>query len=122
MFSGMARRRSSDGSSRRKSAPEARAERVTWALMVLVFAVVQLLSGSLPNSFVPFAGSVILLGSGFYQYSRRWRVSPVTWIGGALMAFFAYYSLSIDTARSFQGETLVIFFIVIVFGLITGET
>jgi hypothetical protein len=119
----MARRRSSDGAPRRKKSPaEARAERITWALMVLVFAIVQLLPGALPNYFVPFAGSVILLGSGFYQYARRWHVSPVTWIGGALMAFFAYYSLRINAAQTFMGETLIIFFLVIVIGLLTGET
>src|SRR5664279_6403538 len=124
----MARRRSrstaTDGGSRRKSDAEARVARITWALLVLVFAIVQLLPGSaaLPNFFVPFAGALILLGSGLYQYSRHWRVSPVTWLGGAFMALFAYYALQIDPAQSFTGACLVVFFVVIIFGLITGET
>jgi hypothetical protein len=119
----MARRRSSDGSPRRKKGTaEARAERVTWALLVLVFAIVQLLPATLPNFFVPFAGALILLGSGTYQYVRRWPASPVTWIGGALLAFFSYYSLTINPAQSFQSEALVIFAAVIIFGLLTGET
>jgi 4-amino-4-deoxy-L-arabinose transferase-like glycosyltransferase len=119
----MARRRSSDGAPRRKKGTaEARAERITWALMVLVFAIVQLLPGTLPNYFVPFAGALILLGSGFYQYARRWPVSPVTWIGGALMAFFAYYNFTINPAQSFQGEVLIVFFAVIILGILTGET
>ena len=127
----MARRRSrasserrSESYERRKSEAEARIERITWALLVLVFAIVQLLpnSGALPNFFVPFAGALILLGSGLYQYSRRWRVSPVTWIGGAFMALFTYYDLQINPATNFTGACLIVFFVVIIFGLITGET
>jgi hypothetical protein len=122
----MARRQfnSATDGGRRKSEPEARAERMTWALLVLVFAITQLLpeGTTLPNFFVPFCGALILIGSGIYQYSRRWRVSPITWIAGGFMAFFAYYSLQINTARSFTGEALIVFFVVIVFGLLTGET
>ena len=107
----MARRRSrtssrtsSDRYERRKSDAEARVERITWALLVLVFAIVQLLpaGSTIPNFFVPFAGAIILLGSGLYQYSRHWRVSPVTWIGGAFMALFTYYDLQINPATEFH--------------------
>lgn len=123
----MARRRyreSGEPRSRRKSEAEARVERITWALLVLVFAIVQLVpSGSaLPSYFVTLAGAIILLGSAFYQYSRRWRVSPITWIAGSFMAFFAYYSFQVDRSRTFTGEALLVFFGVIIFGLITGET
>ncbi len=124
----MARRRSrstaTDGRSRRKSEAEARIERITWALLVLVFAIVQLLpaSAALPHFFVPFAGALILLGSGVYQYSRRWRVSPITWIGGAFMVLFAYYDLQVNPAQDFTGAGLIVFFVVIIFGLLTGET
>lgn len=124
----MARRRSrstaTESRSRRKSEAEARVERITWALLVLVFAVVQLMPNpaSLPNFFVPLAGAFILLGSGAYQYSRRWRVSPITWIGGAFMTLFAYYALQVNPAQNFTGACLVVFFAVIIFGLLTGET
>ncbi|MFN8448504.1 MAG: hypothetical protein U0521_07910 [Anaerolineae bacterium] len=123
----MARRRSQEATetrSRRKSEAEARAERVTWALLVLVFAVIQLVPDTtpIPTWAVPLAGAAILLGSAFHQYSRRWPVSPITWIGGAFMAYFAYYSIQIDRSRSFIGESLLVFFAVIIFGVITGET
>ena len=122
----MARRRSrsTTSDSRRKSEAEARIERITWALLVLVFAVVQLMPNpaTLPNFFVPLAGALILLGSGAYQYSRRWRVSPITWIGGAFMVLFAYYALQVNPAQNFIGACLVVFFAVIIFGLLTGET
>lgn len=121
----MARRRSTsttESRSRRKSEAEARVERITWGLLVLVFAFVELTRdrATFPNFFVPFAGALILLGSGLYQYSRRWKVSPITWIAGAFMAFFTY--LAFDSGRNYVGESLVVFFVVIVFGLITGET
>jgi hypothetical protein len=116
--------RSTDGASRRKSEAEARVERITWALLVLVFAIIQLLpaGSSVPNFFVPFAGALILLGSGLYQYSKHWRVGPVTWIGGAFMALFTYYNIQINPATNFTGACLIVFFVVIIFGLITGET
>ncbi len=120
----MARKRSSTPRSRRKSDAEARVERITWALLVLVFAVLQLLPSTtaVPNFFVPFMGALILLGSGFYQYRRGWQVSPVTWIAGAFMAFFTYYNLRLDPNHNFIGEALIVFFVVIIFGVITGET
>lgn len=124
----MARRRSKTTSNRQsssyspnKSASEARVERITWALLVLVFAVTQLLpEGSFDNWIIPGAGAIVLLGSGLYQYSRRWRVSPITWIGGVIMALFAFYSY--QNGSSYLGETLVVFAAVILVGVLTGET
>lgn len=110
----------------RKSEAEARIERLTWALLVLAFAVFQLLAdegtGALPNWFVPAAGAAVLLGSGLYQYTRRWRVSPVTWIAGSVMLFFALVNLYVNPAANFLGAALLVFLLVIVFGLVTNET
>jgi carbon starvation protein CstA len=120
----MARRRSSTArTTRGKSESERRVELITWALLVLVFAVMQIVpEGSLPNYFVPLSGAIILLGSGLYQYAQRWRVSPVTWIGGVIMALLAYYGTQVNATRDFIGESLLIFFAVIAFGILTGET
>lgn len=109
-----------------KSTREAQIERMTWFFLVLIFALVQLLSDNssvtLPGWFVPMAGSVVLLGSGIYQYSRRYRVSPVTWLGGALLLFFVILNLYANFDRSFVGESLLVFAGVILAGLLTGET
>jgi Na+/melibiose symporter-like transporter len=109
-----------------KSAAEARVERLTWGLLVLIFAVLYVLSDSalsqLPNFLVPLAGGVILIASGLYQYSRRWRVSPITWIAGVLMLVFAVLSFYILPDRSFIVETLIATLIVIIVGTFTGET
>jgi len=123
----MARRRSyarAEGVERSygKSQGEARVERLTWALLVLIFAIPLLIDISIPNGFVPLAGAIVLLGSGAYQYSRRWRVSPITWVGGSLMLFLSILNLALDSERDFTGWALAVVAVVIVFGAITGET
>jgi hypothetical protein len=111
---------------RKKSSAEARVERVTWALLVLIFAVLYILSDSalqtLPNWLVPLAGGVILLGSGMYQYARRWRVSPLTWVTGALLLILAVIGFYVAPDRPFIIESLLVTLVVIIFGTFTGET
>lgn len=106
---------------RGKGEAEARVERLTWFFLVVIFAVAQILE-TFPPVVVPLAGAGILLGSGLYQYSRRWRVSPVTWMAGALMAGLAYVNLQVNPNRDFTGLALLVFAGVILFGLLTGET
>ena len=110
----------------RKSEDEARVERVTWALMVLVFAVIYFLDpgeqDNIPNFLVPLAGTVILLGSGVYQSMRRWRVSPITWIAATIMLLMTLVNVSVNPDANFYGLTLLIFAGVIALGVITGET
>ena len=109
-----------------KSSGEARVERLTWGLLVLIFAALYLLSDNtvqaLPNWLVPLAGAVILLGSGAYQYARKWRVSPLTWIAGMLLLFLAIIGNYILPDRSFIIESLFVTLIVIIFGTFSGET
>jgi uncharacterized membrane protein YhaH (DUF805 family) len=109
----------------RKSLAEERTERLTWFLLVLIFAIMNvLLEGgvNLPNWFVPLSGGVVLIGSGIYQYARRWRVSPTTWLAGALLAGLAIVNLEFSPNRSFLGISLIVFAGVILIGLVTGET
>jgi hypothetical protein len=108
----------------RKSDAEARVERLTWGLLVLLFAVLYVSDTalySLPHGTIPIAGAVILLGSGFYQYSKRWRVSPFTWIGGTLLLFFALMGFYFDVQRPFIVESLIVAMVVILIGTFTGE-
>jgi len=98
---------------------------MTWAALVIVFALGALgreNNITMPNWFVPFAGAVILLGSGIYQYSSRYRVSPITWLGGMVLALFVMYSWYVDPNQPFVGASLIVFFLVILFGLVTGDT
>ncbi|MBE2267417.1 MAG: hypothetical protein IAE80_04235 [Anaerolinea sp.] len=108
---------------RRKSDAELRVEQFTWALLVVTFAITQVVpAGTLPNWFVPLAGAFIILGSGWYQYSRRWRVSPFTWIAGSVMALLTYYVWQVNPAANMLGAALLVFAGVILFGVMTGET
>ncbi len=116
---------SSRSSTRRKSYAEERIERLTWFFLVLAIAGVQVVQQggmTLPNWTVPFVGCVVLLGSGLYQYSRRWRVSPATWLAGALLAGLTLINLYVSPNTSFLGISLVVFAGVILIGLLTGET
>lgn len=110
----------------RKSGEEAKVERVTWFLMVLVFALLYFLDpdaqNRLPNGLVPLSGAIILLGSGIYQFSRRWHVSPVTWIGGTILLLLAMVNFTVDPEMNFYGFTLLTFAAVIGLGVLTGET
>jgi hypothetical protein len=114
----------SSGGGGRKSAAEARVERLTWFSLVMVFAGIYFFQEAslLPNWIVPMIGAIIILGSGVYQYSRGWRVSPVTWIAGTLMLSFAGYAFAFNSQRDFLGFSLIVFAFVIGFGVLTGET
>jgi hypothetical protein len=111
---------------RKKSSAEARIERITWGLLVLIFALLYIASDSvlttMPNWIVPLAGGIILLGSGMYQYGRHWRVSPVTWITGVILVVLAVIGIYVAPGRPFIVESLLVTLIVITFGTFTGET
>lgn len=108
----------------RKSEDEARAERITWALLVFIFGILYLFpdTAGLPNWFIPVTGAMILLGSGLYQYTRRWHVSPITWLAGATMFAIGFYGLYIDPTQDLLPFSLFVFAAVIAIGVLTGET
>jgi Na+/H+ antiporter NhaD/arsenite permease-like protein len=125
----MAKRRSRSQSSRRtgtsgrKSEAEARVERFTWFLLVLVIALLQIFpEENVPLYFVPLSGAIILFGSGFYQFRERWRVSPITWIAATVMLLLCMINISVDAEQDYTGLALLTFAAVIGFGVITGET
>ena len=129
----MARRRSSSNRrnydreprTRGKSYRESRIELITWGALVIVFALSALARENnitYPNWWVPFGGAVVLLGSGIVQYARGYRVSPITWLDGLVLALFVGYSWYVDANQQFMGASLIVFFLVILFGIITGDT
>lgn len=130
----MARRRSKRSNSRnrrnnssqrrgRKSQAEESVERTTWFLLVLIFALLYIFpEENVPNWIVPVSGAFVLLGSGIYQYTRHWRVSPITWMAGTLMLVLGMFNLYIDGDQDFFGIALLTFAAVIGIGVITGET
>ena len=110
---------------RSKSYAEERVERLTWVFLVLAIAGVQIVQQGgmvLPNWVIPFAGCIVLIGSGIYQNSKRWRVAPTTWLAGALLAGLTLINLYISPGSNFLGISLIVFAAVILMGLLTGET
>ena len=108
---------------KRKSQAEAKVERVTWFLLVLVFAIIYTVPPeNVPNWVVPTSGAIILLGSGVYQYSRRWHVNPLTWIAGTIMLLLGLINLYVNPDQNFSGAVLLTFAGIIGIGVITGET
>lgn len=107
-----------------KSDAEAKVERLTWFLLVMIFGLLSVVpKNTISYAVVPFAGALVLLGSGIYQYARRWKVSPVTWIIGSVMLVFGLYGLYVNpNAEYLPGLALVAFAVVILVGLFTGET
>jgi len=105
---------------------EARVERLTWGLLVLIFAMVYLASDTaienLPNWLIPAACALVLLGSGLFQTVRGWGVSPVTWIGGILMLVLAILAFYVLPQNNFLLETLLVTVAVIAYGTFVGET
>jgi uncharacterized membrane protein YjjP (DUF1212 family) len=124
----MARRRTTQAQDNRKrrgrkSQAEESVERTTWFLLVLIFAVLYIFpEENVPNWIIPVAGAFVLLGSGVYQYSRRWHVSPITWIAGTIMLILAMVNLYVSPEQDFFGFALLTFAVVIGVGVITGET
>ncbi len=113
---------------RRKSDEELKIERMTWFLLVLIFAILSILQDnvemiqSVPNWIVPLSGAVVLLGSGTYQFTQNWRVSPITWIVGSVLLIFGLVNVLVDPTLNLTGFSLLAFATVILFGLLTGET
>lgn len=109
-----------------KRPKEARVERLTWGLLVLIFAVVYLASDSaiesLPNWLIPASCALVLLGSGLFQTIKGWGVSPVTWLGGIVMLVLAILAFYILPQNTFLLETLLVTVAVIAFGTFFGET
>ncbi len=111
----------------RKSKAEQKAERVTWFMLVLIFALISIAQdnlniGALPNWLVPLSGAIVLLGSGIYQFNNNWTVSPITWLTGTVLLMFGLVNILVDPTLDLTGLSLLAFAAVILFGLLTGET
>jgi hypothetical protein len=115
--------------SRRKSQAETRAERLTWVSLLLIFAFLTIVNDNfarqaelIPNSFVPLSGAIVLIGSGLFQFTNGWQVSPITWFMGFILLLLGFINVLIDPTLDLTGLSLLAFSAVILAGVITGET
>lgn len=132
----MARRRYSNGYSsgrstssrysyrrRERRGEERQIETLTFGLIIVLF-VLTFMFESLRNNptMVTVIAGAILMGSAVYQWQRRFRVNPVTWMGGAFMLIAGLLGF-----QGGRGVPLGIFLPILVFGvvilvsLVTGE-
>ena len=77
---------------------------------------------AVPNWVIPFAGCVVLLGSGMYQYSQALACGSYNMVSRSLLAGMALINLYVSPGSSFLGISLIVFAAVILMGLLTGET
>lgn len=120
--SGYGYQRSGGRYRRDRRAEERQIELVCIGLILALF-LIPLLSPTLNLStpIVLILGGVILLGGAFAQSQRRFRVNPVTWIGGAAMLLFGI--LGYQTGTEPLGGLLPILILggVLAVSFLTGE-
>lgn len=108
----------------RKTREEARVERITWFLLVMIFIGLSFdESISIPEYVVPALVAAILLISSMYQYSHNWKVSPVNWITAAILIVITAYDVYFGVP--FVDLVLVSLLAVvgiILFGVVTNES
>ncbi|QPC80734.1 hypothetical protein G4Y79_13535 [Phototrophicus methaneseepsis] len=123
--------RSRNTNRNRKSRQEARVERFTWFAMVVIFILISLDERlTYPGYWVPIAISAILFISGFIQYQNGWRISPLTWIVGAVLLVvggLTWYFAQPEIGVSIQFFdpiliSLIATVVVIVYGIISNES
>ena len=108
----------------RKSNQEMRVERITWFALVAIFIIANIVPDdtAIPNAVTPFAAGTVLIFSGIYQYSRKWRVNFTTWIAGTLMLVMAAYNVTNRPDLDLSFMVIILVAIVIAVGVITNET
>jgi hypothetical protein len=108
----------------RKSKQELRVERITWFALVAIFIIANIVpeDTAIPNAVTPMAGGTVLLLSGIYQYSRKWRVNFTTWIAGTLMLVMGAYNIYSRPDLDLSFVVIILVAVVIAVGVFTNET
>ena len=108
----------------RKSKQELRVERITWFGLVAIFIIANIVpeDTAIPNAVTPFAAGTVLFLSGIYQYSRKWRVSFITWIAGTLMLVMGAYNVANRPDLDLSFVVIILVAVVIAVGVLTNET
>ncbi len=105
---------------RERRREERTVEMVSFGLIIVLFAITLLYPGISPAT-VSLIGGGILVGAAIFQWQRRWRVNPVTWIGGAIMLIAGIFGLQGRVVPYGMLLPYGIFGLVILASLVTGE-
>jgi hypothetical protein len=114
----MARRRYSYRRRERKN-EERQIELASFGLIIVLFAITLLYPMS--PATVAFIGGGILTGAAVYQWQRRWRVNPMTWIGGIVLLIVGLFGLQGRGVPYGMLLPLAVFGLVILASFVTGE-
>jgi hypothetical protein len=103
---------------RERRSGERQVELVTFGLIILLFLISLLYP--LRSEVIAFIGGGILTASALYQWQRRWRVNPMTWIGGIVLLILGVLGLQGRMAYSIL-LPLAAFGLVLLASFLTGE-
>jgi hypothetical protein len=105
---------------RERRQEERTVEMVSFGAIIVLFIITLLYP--IPAATISLIGGGVLVGAAVYQWQRRWRVNPITWIGGAVMLFAGLWG--IQGGRGVPGNMFLpmgIFALVIIASFLTGE-
>jgi hypothetical protein len=105
---------------RERRREERSVEMVSFGLIIVLFAVTLLYPNISPAT-VSFIGGGILTGAAVFQWQRRWRVNPMTWIGGIVLLIAGVLGLQGREVPYGMLLPLAIFGLVILASFVTGE-
>src|SRR4051812_19579046 len=106
---------------RERKREERQVEVVAFGAVIVLFAI-GLLTQALRSDIISVIGGAIFLGAAVYQWQRRWRVNPVTWIGGLIMFIVGLYAMQNHTDVPMgMLFPLGMFAIIIVASAVSGE-
>jgi hypothetical protein len=88
-------------------------------LIIVLFAITLLYP--IKPEVIALIGGGIFLAAAVFQWQRRWRVNPMTWIGGLVMLIAGIMGLQGSGLPGGVFLPLGVFALVIVASLLTGE-
>jgi hypothetical protein len=104
----------------RKTAQEAKIERLTWFAMVITFLFMT--NNQIEGSYTLLAVSIILILSGLYQWRKRWSVGPAVFLLAGIGILTGFYSLYQPVPVDLSLGAFLIILAVIGIGVITNDS
>ncbi len=104
----------------RKTGQEAKIERLTWFLIVIVFLFMS--NNGFDGAATLGIVSTILLISGLYQWRKRWSVGPAVFLAAGIGALITLYSLWQPLPVDLSLVSFILIVVVIFVGIITNDS
>ncbi len=114
--------RGRSGRYRRERRREERSiEMASFGLVIVIF-LISFLTTAISPAMLAFLSGAIFVGAAIYQWQRRWRVNPATWIGGAVLLIIGFMGIS-GQGQIIGGwiTPLVILALIILASFVSGE-